>query len=122
MTRPTVINLNPVELNYYPFMINLDKCIGSCNAVDGLSTKIYSPSKTKDIDVKVFNMITRINEDKTLIKHISCGCKCKFNSTTCNSNKKCNNDTCQRDLKIFIHAKKIIVGILAHIFVRIVAI
>ena len=87
-------------------MINLDKCIGSCNAVDGLSTKIYSPSKTKDIDVKVFNMITRINEDKTLIKHISCGCKCKFNSTTCNSNKKCNNDTCQRDCKKFHTCKK----------------
>ena len=26
--RPTVINLNPVELKYDPFMINLDKCSG----------------------------------------------------------------------------------------------
>ena len=59
MTRPTVINLNPVELNYYPFMINLDKCGESCNAVDGLSTTIYGLSKTKDIDVKVFNMIIK---------------------------------------------------------------
>ena len=35
-----------------------------------------------------FNMITRVYETKTLIKHISCDCKWKFNSTTCNSNQK----------------------------------
>ena len=33
-------------------------------------------------------MIARINEVKTLLKHISCDCKCKFDSTTCNSNQK----------------------------------
>ena len=26
---PTIIDLNPLELNYYPFMISLDKCTGS---------------------------------------------------------------------------------------------
>ena len=30
ITRLTLIDLNPVELNYYPFMISLDKCNGSC--------------------------------------------------------------------------------------------
>ena len=40
-------------------------------------------------------MITRINEAKTLVKHISCDCKCKFNSTTFNSNQNWNNDACQ---------------------------
>ena len=27
------IELNPIELNYYPFMISLDKCNGSCNVL-----------------------------------------------------------------------------------------
>ena len=31
MIRPTLIDLNPVELKYYPFMISLHKCSGSCN-------------------------------------------------------------------------------------------
>ena len=26
IVRPSLIDLNPVELKYYPFMINLDKC------------------------------------------------------------------------------------------------
>ena len=54
MIRPTLIDLNPVEFNYYQFMISLDKCNESCNAVDDLSTKISVPSETKDINVEVF--------------------------------------------------------------------
>ena len=46
------------------------------------------PSKTNDVNVKAFNVITRIIEAKTIVKHISCDCKCKFNSTICNSNQK----------------------------------
>ena len=47
MVRSTLINLNPVELNYYPFMISLDKSSGGCNSVDDLSTKICVPVKRK---------------------------------------------------------------------------
>ena len=31
MIWPTLIDLNPVEVKYYPFMISLDKCNRSCN-------------------------------------------------------------------------------------------
>ena len=95
MTRPTLIDLNSVELNYYLFMISLDKYDGSCNGGDNLAMKICVSSKTKDAIVKVFNVITRITEAKTLAKHISCDCKCKFNSTIYNSNKKWDNDKFQ---------------------------
>ena len=70
MIRRTLIDLIPVELNYYPFMISLDKFSGICNSVDDISTKICVSSKTKDINIKVFNMITNINESKTMVKHI----------------------------------------------------
>ena len=42
----------------------------------------------KDVNVTVFNMITKINEAKTFVKHNSCDCKCKFDSRACNSNQK----------------------------------
>ena len=88
MTRHAVIDLNPTDLNYYPFMISLEKCKMSCNVVDVLSTKICVPNKTKEVSVKRFSMVTRIDEAKALVKHISCDCKDKLNSTTCNSNQK----------------------------------
>ena len=33
-------------------------------------------------------------------------CKCKFDSITCNSNQKCDNDTCQCDCKKYRTCKK----------------
>ena len=92
LIRSTLIDLNPIEINYYPSMIGLYKCNGCCNVVDDLSTKICFPGEAKDLNVKVFNIITRRNEAKTLVKHISCDCKCKFNNTTCNRNQKWIND------------------------------
>ena len=86
MTRPT-FDLNPIELNYYPSVVILDKCNWSFNFFDDLSTKLCVPSETKYVNGKVFNMITRINKVKILVKHISCDFKCKFSSTTCNLNR-----------------------------------
>ena len=103
MVRPSLIDLNPVELKYYPFMISLYKCTGSCNV---LSPKICVPKETKDISVKAFNMIRNKNEAKTMTKQISCDCKCKFNSTTCNSNQKWNNKTFQCECKNYHKCKK----------------
>ena len=59
MVRPTIIDMNPVEPNYYPFMISLNKCTRSCNV---LSPKIRVPKETKHIYVKAFNMITNKDE------------------------------------------------------------
>ena len=44
----------------------------------------------QDLNLSVF-MITGISELKTLTKHISCKCKCKFDGRKCNSNQKSNN-------------------------------
>ena len=60
----------------------------------------------KDINVKAFYMLTNKNEAKTMTKHISCDCKCKFNSSICNSNQKWNNKTCQYEYKNYHKCKK----------------
>ena len=106
LIRPALTDLNPVELGSYPVMISLDKCNGSCNVVDGLSTKMCVPIKTKDINVKVFYMIIRINEVKTLAKYIQCNCKCKFDITTHESNEKWNSHKFQRECKSYCMCKK----------------
>ena len=72
MIRSTVTDLTTVELEYYQFIINLDKCSGSFNSGDNISTKICFPSKIKDVNIKVFNMVTNRNDAKILVKHISC--------------------------------------------------
>ena len=46
------------------------------------------------------------NQTKAITEHISCDCKCKFNSTTCNSNQKWNNETSQFKCKNYHKCKK----------------
>ena len=103
MIRPTLIDLNSVELKYGQFIISLDKSTGSWNI---LSPKICVPKETKDINVKAFNTITNKNESKTVTKHISCNCKCKIKSTKCNSNQNWNNKTCQCECIHYHKCKK----------------
>ena len=69
------------EFHYYPFAVKLNRYVGSCN----LSKKVCVATKTEDLNISVFNMITGINESKTLTKHISCECKCEFDGRKYNS-------------------------------------
>ena len=103
MVRPTPIDMNPVEHKYYPFMISLNECTGSYNV---LSPKICVAKETKDINIKVFNIITNKNEAKAITKLISCDFKCEFNSTICSSNQKWNNNACQYECKNYCTCKK----------------
>ena len=51
-------------------------------------------------------MITNKNEAKSMTKHVSCDCTCKFNSATYNSNQKWNNKTCQCECKNYHKCQK----------------
>ena len=66
MIQPTLINIHPNEcshgFHYYPFVVKLDRCIGSCNTLNVLSNKVCVPNKREDLDLSVFNMITGVNE------------------------------------------------------------
>ena len=74
--QPTLINLHPneysQELHYCPYAVNLDRFAGSCNTFDDLSNKVCVPNQTEDLNLHVFDIITGINESRTLTKHISC--------------------------------------------------
>ena len=49
--RPAPINISPVQLKYYPFMISLNTCAGSYNV---LSPNVCVPKETKEKNVKAF--------------------------------------------------------------------
>ena len=63
------------------------------------SGRVCAPSRTEDVKLSVFNIVTRINESKALAKHISCECKCESDGRKCNSNQNWNNDKCQYECK-----------------------
>ena len=97
--KPTLFNLHPnvysQEFRYCLFAVKLDRWIESCNTLNDLSNNVCVPNKTEDLNLSVINMITGINESKTLAKHILCECKCRFDGRKCNSNQWWNNDKCR---------------------------
>ena len=66
---------------------------------------MWSNKKTKDINVKVFDMITNKIYANTMKKHISCDCKCKFISEACSSSQNWNIKTCQCECKNYRKCK-----------------
>ena len=80
------------EFHYCSFAVKLDRCAWRCNALNELSNKVYVPNKTEDLNLKMFNMITGINES---IKLILCNCKCKLDGKKYDSDQWWNKDKCQ---------------------------
>ena len=66
MIRPTLIDLSSYTLGHYPFMVVLDRCNGSFNALYEPPSRIYISNKTEDFNLNGFNMILKTNEAKTL--------------------------------------------------------
>ena len=92
--RPEIINVNSNEPVFYAFSIKRSKCNGSCNNMNDPYAKICIPNVVKDLNVKVFNLISRTNE--------TCKCKCRLDASVCN-NKQCwNDDKCQCECKELI--------------------
>ena len=88
-----------MQSHYCPFSVKLDRCDRSCNTLIDLSNKVCVPNKIEDLNLNVCNMITGINESRTLTKHISCECKCKFDGRKCNSDQWWNNGKCRCEYK-----------------------
>ena len=63
-TRPQVINVNGDEPVFFPFSIKTSKCSGSCNNINYPYAKICVPDVIKNLNVKLFNLMSRTNETR----------------------------------------------------------
>ena len=59
--RSDIINLNTNEPIFYHYSITINKYKGSCNTINDPYAKLYVPDTIKNINVKVFNLMSRTN-------------------------------------------------------------
>ena len=64
--RSKIINVNTSEPVFYPYSIKVNKWSGSCNDINNTYAKLCLSNNIKNINVKVFNLMSKINE----IRHI----------------------------------------------------
>ena len=99
MSRPKILDLNEGvgEALFYPYNVLVNKCSGSCNTLDDPMAKMCVPNIIKNVNVKVYNFLMRLNEARNVLWHESCKCVCRLNSSVCNSKQIWNSDTCSCD-------------------------
>ena len=60
-TRPQVINININNPIFYPFSIKINKCSDNCSNINNPYAEICVADVIKDLNVKVFNLMSRTN-------------------------------------------------------------
>ena len=83
--RPKAADINSNNPIFYPFSIEIIKCSGNCNSINNPYAKICVPDTIKDLNVTVFNLMSRTNETRHIKWHETCKCICKLDGIICNS-------------------------------------
>ena len=60
---------------------------------------MWVPVIVKNINVKVFNLMSRINETRQILWHETCKCICRLTSAVCNTRQIWNKDKCRCECK-----------------------
>ena len=64
--------------------------------------KLVFPKIVKNLNVKVFNLVSGTNETRRIECHETCKCKCKFEHSVCNNKQRWNDDKCRCECKELI--------------------
>ena len=86
--RTKTININNNKPVIYPFSIKVNKCSGSCNNINDPYAKVCVPDVVKNINVKVFNLMSFSNQTKHTEWHENCKCKCRLDASVCNNKQR----------------------------------
>ena len=96
--RPKIVYINSNNPIFYPFSVKRNKCSGNCNNINDPYAIICVPDTVKKLNVKVFNLMSRTNENRSI--------KCKrirrLNGIICNNKQRGNKDQCRCECKELI--------------------
>ena len=86
--RPEIVNVNRKEPIFFTFSIKTSKCSGSCNNINDSYAKLRVPNIVKNLNIKVFNLMSRTNETRHIEWHEICKCKCRIDASACNNKQR----------------------------------
>ena len=101
-SRPEIFNVNSNEPIIFPFSIKTSKCSGSCNNINDLYAKLCVPDVVKNLNIKVFNLMSRTNETRHIEWHETCKYKCRLDESVYNNKQRWNEGKCRCECKELI--------------------
>ena len=100
--RPQIVNVNGDDPVFFPFSIKTSKCSGSCDNINNPQAKLCVPDLVKNLNVKVFNLMSRTNETRHIEWRETCKCKCRLDASICNNKQRWKDDKCWCECKELI--------------------
>ena len=100
--RPQIANVDSNGRVFFHFSIKASKCGVGCNNINDPYTKLCVSDVVKNLNVKVFNLMSRTNETRHIEWHEKCKCKSRLDATVCNNRQRCNDDKCRCECKELI--------------------
>ena len=85
---PKIININSNEPLFYPYSIKVSECSGTCNNVNDPYAKLCVPDVVRNINVKVFNLMSTTNETRHIKWHETFKCKCRLDASVFNNKQR----------------------------------
>ena len=70
-TRPQIVSVNEADPVFFPFSIKISKCSGSCNSIKNPCGKLCVPDVVKNLNVKLFNLVSGTNETRRISKLVN---------------------------------------------------
>ena len=62
--RPEIADVNSNDPKFYPFSVKINRCSGNCNNINDPCAEICVPDTVKDLNVRVFNLMSRTNQTR----------------------------------------------------------
>ena len=100
--RPEIINVNTNNPIIYPFSIKTSKSSSNCNNINDSYAKICVLGVVKNLNVKVFKLMSRTNEMQNIKWQETCKCECRLDAIVCNNKQRWNKNKCRYECKALI--------------------
>ena len=100
--RHEIVDVSSNNPTFYPFGVKINRCRGNCNSINDPYAKICVPNIVKSLNVKVFNLMSRTNESRSIKSNETCKCICRLNKIICNNKQRWSKDQCRCECKELI--------------------
>ena len=97
--RTKIIHINNNELVFYALSIKANKFSKSCCNINDPYAKSCVTDVVKNVNIKIFNLMSWNNQTKHIELHETCKCKHRLDASVCNNKQKWIEDKCRCECK-----------------------
>ena len=86
--RPEIVDVSSNNPIFSPFSVKINRCSGNCNNINDPYARIFVSDTVISLNVKVFNLMSRTNETRSIKWHKTCKYLRRLNKFFCNNKQR----------------------------------